>query len=95
MSMHRVTTFLTSLDVPGMRLWLSWPHSETKKLVLLRSLKVEASHLNTKRPPILSSVLLLDRKFPYPLFRPPQPYTKDSPRAFLTVPDGLIDASGS
>ncbi|KAJ4983313.1 hypothetical protein SVAN01_11194 [Stagonosporopsis vannaccii] len=32
-----------------MRLWLSWPSPETRKLALLRFLGVDASHLNTTR----------------------------------------------
>lgn len=83
------------LTLVAVALVAAWPHSETTKLVLLRSLEVDASHLDTKKSPILSSVLSLGRKFPYPLFRPSQPYTNDSPRAFSTIPDELVVASGS
>jgi hypothetical protein len=83
------------LTLVAVALVAAWPHSETTKLALLRSLEVEESHLNTKKSPVLSFVPLLDRKFPYPLCRPSQSYTNDSPRAVSTVLNGLVVVNGS
>jgi hypothetical protein len=42
----------------------------------------------------LHYVRVMTREMPYPLFRPPQPYTQLR-TPFSMVPDGLIVASGS
>lgn len=67
----------------------NWFYSELGAWVT----KLALQHKENHRP--CSAVRLFARKFPYPLFRPPQPYTNSSPRPFSTVPDGLIVARGS